>query len=122
MIVIEKNEGVKIPYSVKGTKITFDDELTLNLERYERDDANHLDVCRDKYGNLICGVIPGVAENYVAQVDIPARSYIEIMNDQPQEEPQDDAEGQTAGNMGGGSTREPAPFDMNKCTLTVWAV
>ena len=32
MIVKEKNEGAKIPYTVKGSKITFDDEIMLNLE------------------------------------------------------------------------------------------
>ena len=71
MKVIEKNEGAKIPYEVKGTKIVFnDDELTLNLSRYERDDVNHIDICRDRMGNLVSGVIPGVAETYVAQIDI----------------------------------------------------
>ena len=31
MIVVNKNEGPKIPYSVRTTKITFDDDLTINL-------------------------------------------------------------------------------------------
>ena len=45
MKVIEKNEGAKIPYEVKGTKIVFnDDELTLNLSRYERDDVDRKSV------------------------------------------------------------------------------
>ena len=33
MIVIEKNEGIKIPYSVSGEKITFNDDLTINLAK-----------------------------------------------------------------------------------------
>ena len=32
MIVKEKNEGAKIPYTVKGSKITFDDELMVNVQ------------------------------------------------------------------------------------------
>ena len=48
MIIVEKNEGPKISYVEKGTKITFDDELMLNLAKYERDEDNHIDVCRDK--------------------------------------------------------------------------
>lgn len=109
MIVIEKNEGEKISYVIKGNKITFDDELMLNLEKYERDDPNSLDICRDKFDNLVCGVIPGVAETYVAQIDIPAREYDYIAdgvddNGKPKEVPM------------------PLPFDMKKCTLTLWAL
>lgn len=110
IIVIEKNEGEKIAYAVKGNKLTLgDDELTLNLARYERDDASHIDVCRDRYGDLIMGVIPGVADNYVAQVDIPPREYDYIAdgvddNGNPKEIP------------------TPLPFDISKCTLTLWAL
>lgn len=109
MIIIEKNEGEKINYTTKINKITFDDELMLNLEKYERDDPNHIDICRDKFGNLVCGVIPSVAEVYVAQIDIPSREYHYIAdgvdeNDQPKE------------------VQMSVPFDMNKCTLTLWAL
>lgn len=109
MIIIEKNEGEKIDYTTKTNRVTFDDELTLNLERYERDDQNHIDVCRDKFGNLVCGVIPGVAETYVAQIDIPAREYDFVAdgldeNGDPKEVPM------------------PILFDIEKCTLTLWAL
>lgn len=109
MIIIEKNEGEKITYTTNGNKITFADELMLNLEKYERDDPNHIDICRDKFGNLVCGVIPGVAEVYVAQIDIPAREYDFIAdgvdeNGEPREVPM------------------PALFDIDKCTLTLWAL
>lgn len=110
IIVVEQNEGAKIAYEVGGNKITFgDDELTLNLERNERDAAAHIDICRDKYGNLVMGVIPGLAENYTAQIDIPPREYDYIAdgvddNGEPREIP------------------VPLPFDMKKCTLTLWAL
>lgn len=110
MIVVEQNDGEKIAHSVSGNKITFgDDELTINVEKYERDDATHIDICRDKYGNLVTGVIPGLAENYAAQIDIPPREYEYIVdgvddNGEPREVP------------------VPLPFDMKKCTLTLWAL
>lgn len=100
MIVIEINEGEKINYSIEANKITFDDELTLNLEKHERDDPAHIDICRDKYGCLVTGVIPGLAENYVAQIDIPAREYDYSDEENP----------------------VAMPFDMERCTLTLWAL
>lgn len=109
IIVVEKNEGEKIPYSISTSKITFDDELTINLEKYERDYDNHIDICRDKYGNLVMGVIPGVAERYVAQIDVPARTY-----EEPYRLSGDDEE-ETA-------SLTPIPFDIKKCTLTLWAL
>ena len=109
-IIIQKNEGAKIAYEVSGNKITFgDDELTMNLKTHERDDAAHIDVCRDKYGNLVMGVIPGLAENYAAQIDIPQREYDFIAD----------------GLDDDGNPREipmPIAFDMKKCTLTLWAL
>lgn len=108
IIVVEKNVGKKIPYSVSTSKITFDDELMLNLEKYERDFINHIDICMDKFGNLVTGVIPGVAERYVAQIDIPARTY---------EEPY-----RLSGDDDDNTDVIPIPFDIKKCTLTLWAL
>lgn len=109
MIIIEKNTGRKIPYDVSGTKITFDDEVMYNLTKYERDDANHLDICRDAYGNLVNGV-PADAGKYVAQIDIPPRTYIEVETGQTDEEGKPITEPQ------------PVPLDMDKVTLTLWSV
>ncbi len=110
IIVVEKNAGEKIPYVIDGNKITFgDDELMLNLSKHERDDAAHIDICRDKYGNLVTGVIPGLADAYAAQVDIPACEYDYIAD----------------GTDEAGEPKEipmPLPFDMKKCTLTLWAL
>ena len=125
MKIIEKNEGAKIPYEVKGDKIVFnDDELTLNLARYERDDANHIDICRDKMGNLVSGVIPGVAETYVAQIDIPPRAYEEREIEGAAEAQAAEAEENAPGGMMDRQTmeREAVPFDIEKCTLTLWAM
>lgn len=129
MKIIEKNEGAKIPYEIKGDKIVFnDDELTLNLARYERDDANHIDICRDKCGNLVSGVIPGIAETYVAQIDIPARAYEEREIEGAAAEARAQADSEETGGAPGGMMdrqtmeREAVPFDINKCVLTLWAL
>lgn len=112
IIVVDKNKGEKIPYNINSAKITFDDELTINLEKYERDYDNHIDICKDKYNNLVMGVIPGVAERYVAQIDIPARSYT---YEAPYHLSGDNAEDMEA-------VQTPVPFDIKNCTLTLWAL
>lgn len=102
MKVIEKNEGPKVEYQVNGTKINFAGEITLDLSRYERDFDVHLDICMDKFGFLVMGL----AERYVAQIDIPARTYIEK-----------EGTGEE-----GEIVLEPVPFSMDNVTLTLWAV
>lgn len=105
-----------------GDTLNINDEITLNLAKYERDDANHIDVCRDAYGNLVTGVIPGVAEAYIAQIDIPPRAYLEKQIETVAEIT-DLAEGENAGGMlGQGIVREPVSFDVDSCTLSLWAV
>lgn len=101
MIVIEVNVGPKIDYEVTGTKITFDDELMLNLKKYEQDDPVEIDICADKNGNLTTAV----SWRTVAQIEIPAREYTE----EPGEE-----EGTTV--------PVPVPFDMDKCTLKLYSL
>lgn len=111
MIVIEKNEGTKIPYEVSGTKIDFDDGmLTMKLERYQKDWPIHKDICMDADGNLTMGVDDGLY--YVAEVDIPAREYQE-----PEVDSQSEGEGAEEG-----AAPAPLPLDMDKVTLTLWAI
>ncbi len=109
MNIIHKNEGTKIPYTVSGSKITFDDEVMYNLTKYERDEASHIDLCRDKFGNLVSGVIPGTAERYVAQIDIPARRYNYVPDGVDED-----------GNPKQKQVAEP--LDMERVTLTLWSV
>ena len=102
MIIINKNEGPKIEYEVTGKKICFDDDLTINLAKREEDDPVHIDVCYDADGDLVIGAAAGRA--YVAEIDIPARSYTE-----------EEGEGDEL-------TLVPVPLDMDKVTLTLWAI
>jgi len=98
MIIIEKNAGEKIPYEVTGKKITFDDDLTINLAKRQKDDPEHIDVCFDRDGELVIGTAAGRA--YVAEIDIPARTY-------------------TEGNEG---EAIPDELDMDAVTLSLWAI
>jgi len=101
MIIIEKNEGTKIPYSTNGTKVTFNDDLTLNLASREQDWPVHIDICYDEDRALVIGAAAGRA--YVAEVDIPERQYTEETID---EEIQ----------------RTPVPLNMETVTLSLWAI
>ena len=111
MIVKEKNVGPKIPYEVEGTKISFDDDLTLNLSKRQKDEPEHIDICSDRDGELVIGTATGRA--YVAEIDIPAREY----------EYPDTAD---AAGDDGDEPEPPAPvpkpLDMDKVTLTLWAL
>ena len=105
MKVIEINEGSKIPYEVSKTKICFDDDLTINLAKRQEDWPVHIDILTDGDGVLVTGAESG--NYYVAQIDIPAREYkkpeaTEETTDAPQP--------------------EPLPLDMEKVTLTLWAL
>ena len=104
MIIIEKNQGPKIEYEVNGTKICFDDDLTIKLAKREQDWPVHIDVCFDADGELVIGTAAGRA--YVAEIDIPARQYI-----YPEPDEGEQPEPPT-----------PVPLDMDTVTLSLWAV
>lgn len=101
MIVIEKNEGTKIEYEVRNTKITFDDELMLNLQKLQREEPVHKDICYNAIGDLVIGLESG--RYYVAEIDIPGFEY-EI-------EGEDEEQVITV-----------LPLDMEKVTLTLWSI
>ena len=108
MIIVEKNEGPKIDYEIQNTatkkKITFDDDLTINLIKREQDWPVHIDVCYDEDECLVIGTAAGRA--YVAQLDIPAREYIyhEAGEGEEPEPP------------------TPVPLDLDKVTLSLWSI
>lgn len=89
MIIVYKTpeaEEHHVDYSTRGNNLTIEDSIVLKLDKYERDEAVHLDICRDKFGNLTTGVIPGWSTEYVAQIDIPARSYHEVESGETNED------------------------------------
>ena len=104
MIIVNMNEGPKIDYEIQNTatkkKITFDDDLTINLAKREEDWHVHIDVCYDEDRELVIGTAAGRA--YVAQIDIPARQYTpgETEEDPP----------------------VPVPLDLDNVTLSLWSI
>lgn len=125
MNVIEMNEGPKIEYEVTGNKITFDDDLTLNLAKREEDDHVEIDICSDSDGNLVIGSAAGRA--YVAQIAIPAREYEEEEEeiDPDEDAPEDnsaDSDGEPLTAKETRTVRKPVPFNIDRVTLALWAV
>lgn len=112
MNVIEVNEGAKIPYSVSKNKITFDDELMLNVQKLERDFDVCVDICIDKFGM----VTTGLGMKYAAQIEIPAREYEERTEQNLDYDPEDEASKETV------VVREAKPFSMTKVTLKLYAI
>ena len=105
MIIVEKNQGTKIDWEQTGRKVCFDDDLTINLAKRQKDDPEHIDVCFDRDGELVIGAAAGRA--YVAEIDIPAREYEYHEGTEGDEETEPPT---------------PLPLDMDKVTLTLWAV
>lgn len=110
MIVVEKNQGAKIPYQVEGTRITFADDLSINLAKREEDWPVHIDICAGATGELVIGAAAG--RTYVAEVDIPARTYVDI----------DGPDVLSDGEETNQPQSEAVPLDMDEVTLTLWAV
>lgn len=111
MIVVEKNQGPKIPYSVSGEKITFNDDLTINLAKRQQDWPTHIDICYNEDNELVIGAAAG--RSYVAEIDIPAREYEEIETIEPISEGEETTEAKSP---------QPLPLDMDKVMLTLWAI
>lgn len=108
MIIIEKNEGAKIPFEQIGTKIIFDDDLMLNLAKRQLDEPVHIDICYNKARALTIGTDDAWA--YVAELDIPAMEYEEVDTED------------TGDSMTDSIERTPLPLDMEKVVLTLWAL
>ena len=77
-----------------------------------------MDICADDDSNLVIGV--GAGRYYVAQVDIPAITYIETVVE-PEET--GDTPAEDGDNMGRSNIeREAQPLNMADVVLTLWSV
>lgn len=101
--VIDKNEGTKIPFEQDGTKLFFDDDIMINVKKYQKDWPVEVDVMYDENRNLTIGE-SGVY--YVAQIFVPAIEYIDVEPEEEDEEPK----------------KEPVPLDMGDVVLTLWRI
>lgn len=75
----------------------------------------HIDVCFDADRNLVIGA--AVGRLYVAEIDIPAREWVET---ELEEENAENTE--NVGIAMKSFSREPVPFDISKVTLSLWAI
>lgn len=119
MVVKTMPEGAEnvIEYEVIGNTLSLNDgDTIINLKKREKDFDVHIDFCFDEYGMLINGVSAG-AQKYVAQIDIPARKYNEVTEDNPDFN-EDEDESETNHKT---ITKQVAVlFSMDNVTLTLW--
>lgn len=68
-----------------GTKLFLgDDEIMVNLAKYEKDEPVHIDVVRNWDGALATSIGKNDDDlSYAAQIDIPARAYTEKVEKVP---------------------------------------
>ena len=112
MQIVEKNEGTKIDYNLRGTKLSFaDGEITLNLARYQRDDEVIKDIMVDSDGYLTTGR----GRYYVAQVEIPAREYDEEVTTETVEENGEEVECEVV-------NRTPKPRNTDDVVLYLFSI
>ena len=116
MNIVEKNEGRKIAYNLDGTKLDFaDGALTIDLARYQKDEPVKRDIMVDSEGYLVMGR----GRYYVAQVEIPAREYVETETPAPVAE---EGEGSQGMNNMPGIERTPLPLNTDDVTLYLFAI
>lgn len=75
MQVKDLNQGDKAVYSLNNSVLTIeviDQSIELDLAAEQEEESKTIDVCLDKKGNLI----KGIANWYVANITIPATTYI----------------------------------------------
>lgn len=111
MIVLEKNEGPKLPYEVSGTRLFLNDEIILNLAKYQRDWPVTMDVCLNQDDMLVIGAATGLY--YAAQVYIPACEYEAVEELVTYDDDHMRSSSKQAVKL---------PLDMGKVELTLWAI
>lgn len=109
-----KTESTQVNYSVNNDCIVFgDNDLSLNLANREMDDTVLIDICRDSNGFLVVGAATG--ERYVAQIEIPARSYKETETTITTEEGEEKATAEE-------SSVVAEPFNIDNCTIYLYGM
>lgn len=116
--VIEMNAGEKIAYEQSGTRLFFgDDEIMVNVEKYQKDWDVQVDICRDKSGNLTIGTESAL--RYVAQIAIPAATYTETPITPAAEIGDNESEG---GMNHDNIQRDKNPINMGDVELSLWSI
>lgn len=135
MNVIELNEGRKIEYELRGTKLDFaDGTLTMNLAKYQRDYPVTKTITGDAEGNLL--IDGSDSRFYVAEVEIPAIEYedVEVEGEAENATMAEAVEGETeAAKAAEESTaedtapkthieRKAKPLNTDDVTLRLWSI
>jgi hypothetical protein len=103
--IIEKTGGVKVDIRISGAKLILgDEEMTLNLSKYERDDPVHIDIGLNARGFLTFGV----SDRYAVQIDIPGREYNLVDSGEVDEQGAPRVE------------KVAKPFNMADVAITLW--
>jgi hypothetical protein len=102
--VVEVNDGTKIDWEQSGTKIFFgDDEIMVNVAKYQRDEERTIDIVIARDGTLAIGADSGI--RYAAQIEIPANEYNYIENEETEE-----------------TEKVKVPLDMANVILKLWSI
>ncbi|MEN1969036.1 AAA family ATPase [Lentibacillus sp. N15] len=72
MIITSANSGRKANYSLSGTKLTIENQITIDLQDKERTVERVIDVCLDRQ---LVTIREGLGAWYVANIIIPPRRY-----------------------------------------------
>lgn len=115
MIEIIKTPGKHIPYTTTKKNIILgaDEDLSINLQNREKDEIVTIDICTDQNGELTMGAAAGL--RYVAEIEIPARQYVETQEKNPDYQ-------EDSGQSEYITKREPVPFNINICTIRLWGL
>lgn len=116
---IHMTEGNYIPYTTTAKSITFDDDVSINLQKREADEDVTIDICYNINKELTVGV-KSESESYVAQVLIPARKYTTATVDNPDFDSTRDADDAT--NPKTITEKKAVPFDIENCTVSLFAI
>ncbi|RII34297.1 AAA family ATPase [Clostridium chromiireducens] len=106
MNIEEKNEGQKINYAVNKSTIVFDETISVNVARYQKDFENVIDVCIDNNMQLTTGL----GKWYAANIIIPPRKYNMVDTGT-----KDDKENEIY-------DRVAEPLNMDDVTLVLWTL
>lgn len=106
MKISEQNEGKKIKYSVTNSLIVFDETISVNLVKYQKDTENIIDVCIDNDMQLTTGL----GKWYAANIIIPPRKYDMVDTGEKDENENPKYE------------RVAEPLNMDEVTLILWSL
>lgn len=125
MNVIELNEGRKVEYELRGTKLDFaDGTLTMNLAKYQRDYPVTKTITGDAEGNLL--IDGSDSRFYVAEVEIPAIEYedVEVEGEAENATMTEAAEDTTAEDTAHKThiERKAKPLNTDDVTLRLWSI